>query len=376
MSSRPRSVVWNADPHTIAKVEIVRKYLYRWALITGSTFGNQPLTYIDGFAGPGEYENYPEGSPLAGINALNDAKRDAGPRWKASSIRALFVEQDQARKTHLEALIKARGAGDVGWIARESTFVEGLAYAEGSFAKAFFTSAPLVVFIDPFGATGFPWNAVVRILSSKTSEIILNFDADGIGRILAAGKDANADEILTTIYGDDEWRSVLPTRRITREVEYALVDLYKRKLRSLPNVKYTFAFEMASTRSKIDYFLLFASQHPLGLIKMKESMRELDKNGAYRFCDADRDQSELFRYDQPEDWVPRLVRDMGGKTMSHDDALTYVLNETPFFSITKLLAAAEKQGMLEVVSKNPKRRRGTFPESDIVSLTVRESVIA
>jgi three-Cys-motif partner protein len=204
MSSGPKTITWNADPHTIAKIEIVRKYLYRWALITGTTFGNQPLTYIDGFAGPGEYTNYNEGSPLAAVAALNEAKKDAGTRWKASRLRALFVEQDVARKSHLENLLKERGVGDVGCLVLNSTFVDGLAYAQGAFAKAFFTPAPLVVFIDPFGATGFPWDAVVRILSSKTSEIILNFDADGIGRILAAGQDANADEILTTIFGGDD----------------------------------------------------------------------------------------------------------------------------------------------------------------------------
>jgi hypothetical protein len=159
-------------------------------------------------------------------------------------------------------------------------------------------------------------------------------------------------------------------------VEFALLDLYKRKLRSLPNVKYTFAFEMASTRNKIDYFLLFASQHPLGLIKMKESMRELDKNGQYRFCDADYGQSSLFRYDNPEDWVAPLVRDLGGKTISLDDALTYVLNETPFHSVTKLLAATEKQDLLIVSSRNAKRRRGTFPEADIISLSIKGGTLA
>lgn len=372
MSHRPKTVTWPADAHTVAKVEIVERYLYKWAVITGTTFADKPLTYIDGFAGPGEYSNHPNGSPIAALIALNKARKDGAARWKATRIRALFVEQDEGRFNHLKELITERDvAGDVQWAAQNCSFVQGLSVAESSFAKAFFTSAPLVVFIDPFGATGFPWAAVKRILASKTSEIILNFDADGIARIASAGKDANADEILTTIYGDAEWRDALKGLSKSRDKELALLNLYKRKLRSLPNVKYTFAFEMASSTSNIDYFLLFASQHPLGLVKMKESMRDLDKDGSYRFSDAEQGQGGLFRYDQPEDWVDRFVDVFDGKDLRLGDALTYILNETPFFTVAKLLGAVEAQGHLEVVSSNPKRRKGTYPEDSTKLLRVR-----
>ncbi|MBX7134448.1 MAG: three-Cys-motif partner protein TcmP [Fimbriimonadaceae bacterium] len=372
MSSKPKSTIWPAEPHTIAKIEIVERYLYKWAVITGTTFAGKPLTYIDGFAGPGEYSNHPNGSPMAALAALNKARTDQSAKWKATDIRALFVEQDSARFDHLKALIEERNAArDVKWIAQNCSFVEGLSVAESSFSKAFFTSAPLVVFIDPFGATGFPWDAVKRILASKTSEIILNFDADGMARIASAGKDANADEILTTIFGGDEWRDRLKGLTKLRDKELALLNLYKEKLRSLPNVKYMFSFEMASSTSNIDYFLLFASQHRQGLVKMKESMRELDKDGAYRFSDAEQHQGALFRYDQPEDWVGRFVDTFDGKDLSFDDALTYILNETPFFTVPKLLGAVESQGFLEVESTNPKRRKGTFPEETTKRLKVR-----
>src|SRR5262249_25122786 len=132
-----------------------------------------------------------------------------------------------------------------------------------------------------------------------------------------------------------------------------------------------FAFEMASSTTNIDYFLLFASQHPLGLIKMKESMRDLDKDGAYRFSDADQHQKALFRYDQPEDWVNRFVDAFDGKDISLDEALTYILNETPFFTVAKLLGAVESRGFLEVESTNPKRRKGTFPDDTVKLLKVR-----
>lgn len=377
MSSPPKSTLWPAKPHTVAKIEIVERYLYKWAVITGTTFRGQPLTYIDGFAGPGEYSDHPKGSPLAALAALNKARTDQAARWTATNIRALFVEQDTDRFNYLQALIQERGAaGEVKWIAQNCSFVEGLAVAESSFAKAFFTSAPLVVFIDPFGATGFPWEAVKRILASKTSEIILNFDADGMARIASAGQDANADQILTTIFGGEEWRDRLKGLTTLRDKGLALLSLYKEKLRSVPNVKYIFAFEMASSTSNIDYFLLFASQHPVGLMKMKESMRDLDKDGRYRFSDAEQHQPALFRYDQPEDWVNRFVDAFDGKDITLDEALTYILNETPFFTVAKLLGAVEAKGFLIVESTNPKRRKGTFPKDATQRLQVRRTLNA
>src|SRR5207253_10041689 len=47
--------LWNAEPHTLAKIEIVRRYLYLWFRILGTR--SNRLTYIDGFSGPGRYLN-------------------------------------------------------------------------------------------------------------------------------------------------------------------------------------------------------------------------------------------------------------------------------------------------------------------------------
>ncbi len=47
------SIIWEMDPHTEAKHEILKKYLQAWLPIIGRYNGR--VVYLDGFAGPGEY---------------------------------------------------------------------------------------------------------------------------------------------------------------------------------------------------------------------------------------------------------------------------------------------------------------------------------
>ena len=71
--SKRLGVVWDADPHTIAKIAILKNYLHVWFRILGKTRRAQTLLYVDGFAGPGYYKNHNEGSPLAALSTANGA---------------------------------------------------------------------------------------------------------------------------------------------------------------------------------------------------------------------------------------------------------------------------------------------------------------
>jgi three-Cys-motif partner protein len=51
----PKQTIWKLEPHTRAKHEILKRYLQAWMIILSQ--GRFPeILYIDGFAGPGEYE--------------------------------------------------------------------------------------------------------------------------------------------------------------------------------------------------------------------------------------------------------------------------------------------------------------------------------
>lgn len=370
MSARPNEVLWNAEPHTLAKIQIVARYVYAWATVLGRS-RPQPLTYLDGFAGPGEYKNHPEGSPLAAIRALTKAKDDAGKDWKATVVQMIFIEADARRSYHLANLLDQEPQ-QKDFVRGEpicATFVEGLAQAGDKFGSAFATGAPLLAFVDPFGATGVPFNTIERILSSPTSELILNFDADGIARIFSAGASSNHEVHLDSIFGCSDWRSSMDSTMSQTVLSRKALELYTTRLRQLSNVRYVFAFEMAGTARSLDYFLIFASQSPVGLKKMKEVMRKIDQTGSFRFIDAAIGQHLLFRYDHPEDWLPKLLRNFAGRTVTIEEIEDFVLNETPFVAFKQeFLAPAERNGWIEVVGESS-RRCATFPDGKVKSIT-------
>jgi hypothetical protein len=70
----PSKTIWKLDPHTVAKHEILRRYLQRWFPILESS--HSKVIYIDGFCGPGRYEDGEQGSPLVVLDlAVNHAKK-------------------------------------------------------------------------------------------------------------------------------------------------------------------------------------------------------------------------------------------------------------------------------------------------------------
>ena len=99
-------VVWEAPPHTIAKIAMVRKYLFVWLSILGARFRGADLWYIDGFAGPGEYTNFATGSPIAALQAADQALTHAKP-WVAGRVHCVFIEEDAARFANLEKKLAA-----------------------------------------------------------------------------------------------------------------------------------------------------------------------------------------------------------------------------------------------------------------------------
>jgi three-Cys-motif partner protein len=265
------ATVWDAPLHTIAKIEMLRSYLFAWFSILGTRFARQDLWYIDGFAGPGEYKNFSDGSPVAALKAGEAAMTQAGARWIAGDIHCVFIEEDKERFDHLEERLASVPAhARILRYPFHGTFVEGVRALRQQEINPFTKKQPLFALVDPFGPAGLSFSTVADLLARPTCEVLVNLDSDGISRVYHAGESANYRQRLNEVFGDSDWEAQLVGIRQQAQGARQVVSLYKDKLRALPNVRYVFAFEMRSKKNAIDYHLVFASQHPTGLEKMKE----------------------------------------------------------------------------------------------------------
>jgi three-Cys-motif partner protein len=372
MSSFKPTNLWEASPHTLAKLEIVGRYLDVWFLILGSNPKNRRLVYIDGFAGPGRYKNTNKSSPLVALEAAKAAVRRAGAR--AIEYTFLFVEKKAEFADSLREVIGAMSLpANFKWTVEQGSFddqVGGLLQRLKQEGKIL---APTFAFIDPFGATGLPFKVIAEILGHQSCEVLLNLDSDGIGRLVTARAFEKNQEHLDILFGDPSWRTELDYKLPMKQLAAQVLTLYKKRLKTVAS--YVFAFAMNSKEGQLNYHLVFASQHPLGLEKMKEAMKTVDQTGAYSFSDDTVGQELLrFNFDAPEIWAERMRRALAGKWRPYADFRDFALNETPFTNPKAMLKELENKNLLELKC-SANRRKGSFPEDKIERILIEEILL-
>ncbi len=352
--SSEKSDNWSAKPHTAAKIKLVEEYLTRWVRVLGFA-GAGEFYIIDGFAGPGKYENDVQGSPIAMVKATLRSRPLA---TMAKAFELIFVEADEKVFEHLTNHIgKLPNVDGVNINLFNSEFEAAFPEIKRKFPRGFTTSSPLFVFLDPFGAKGISWQTVAELLSSRTSEVLINFDADGIGR------NKDNEELMDTVMGDHDWRKDRVGVSLSTFCR-RLVARYKRNLRKLQRVDYAFSFEMRTKANSLDFFLIFASQSPKGLIEMKQAMKSIDQSGEYRFSDALIGQESFFKFDDPEDHWENTWKEFRGKTIKREDVEKFILNETPFYNFHKLLRMIYDRGLLKALPDDGSLRKGYFSKAE------------
>ena len=367
--SKRLPVVWDAEPHTIAKIEILKAYLNAWFRILGMKRRSQTILYVDGFAGPGYYRNHEEGSPLAAVRVAERTIRSLGEKFVAAQLHCAFIESHPERFNALSETVEPFvGKPGIGITCKRCEFVQGIEEIRKEVPGPFRGEGPLFVFADPFGGTEIPFSTFASCMRGETAELLINLDADGIGRIFAADNN-NRDGQLTELFGSECWREELTSPGDLKKLSVQILDLYKERLRALPGVNFVWSFAMRGKRDAINYHLVFATKHPLGMEKMKEAMKAIDESGSNSFSDAHVEQQMLFQQDNVDIYADAMFREYDGKIISWNDAHLFALNETPFINPKSMLAVLEKQGRLQVETHgNQPRKTGSFPEAKVRTL--------
>ncbi|MEX0290147.1 MAG: three-Cys-motif partner protein TcmP [Flavobacteriaceae bacterium] len=368
--SKKISTIWTADPHTLAKIAILKGYLNAWVPILGRRI-RQPLIYVDGFAGPGRYKGGESGSPLVAINAASAGFDKIGMAAKATRMSMYFIEKDKKRYAHLVDELKAMGRLNQKLDVNspiKSDFETALPRIMQSNPEAFNSDAPVFVFADPFGATGMPFEVLKNAIRGRSSELLINLDADGVRRIYQADNN-NREEQLNRLFGCDDWQGFTSCNNDSRKLHREILALYRKQLFKIPGVKYVWEFGMRSKDDSLSYYLVFATKNPLGMEKMKEAMKAISQHGSYSFSDASVDQDHMmFEADDESVYSERMWEYYQEKNaITYQTARDFALNQTPFTNPKSMLATLEKADKLKVRA-NRKRSAGKFPEDAIDSL--------
>lgn len=359
---------WHIEPHTRAKLDILRRYLQAWFPILAR--GNHGrVVYIDGFAGPGRYEDGEEGSPLIALRAVLNQ-----PLALGAALEFHFIEADPEVRIHLESELEEL-APLVRGRPRVSVEVHGKEFAAAYPAIAQSLGSPTNIvptfaLIDPFGWTGVPFSIVSDLLGRRSTEVVFNFMHEEINRFLAH---TDQPENFDTLFGVASWRESLALKGHRRT--YALHDLYRDRLRQ--HAQYVRSFTMVNRSKRVDYFLFFGTNSLKGLERMKESMWKVAPSGDFCFSDATHPDDLLLFGSEPNLAVlaDALRRWHGTEFTLVDDLYKTALVETPFLQkhVREMLREWERdlQG-LEIRAPSG-RRRGTFPEGRGIFVRLRDS---
>lgn len=361
MLAAPATTIWDLEPHSRAKHEILKRYMQAWMAILGQS-GYPELVYIDGFAGPGRYSKGEDGSPIIALKVALEHQALIG-----STITFLFVEQRKDRADVLEQILDEieHPPRFLVRVAGGTTFEEAVTSFLDDHAAKGRRLPPTFAFIDPFGWSGVPFELVKRILSFPSSEALITFMYEEINRFIGHPQQ---ESNFNAFFGTGEWRQGTTLHDPKQRNRY-LHNLYLNQLRDAIGVRYVRSFEMRNEKDVTDYYLFYATNNLLGLKKMKESMWRVDPSGEFRFSDAtDPHQLVLFgREPQFEILRRQVIERFQGQETTIGDIEGFVVSETAFREThykRHVLKPLETAPPPHLVLVNPPahRKAGTYPD--------------
>lgn len=357
----PPETLWELDPHTKAKHEILRRYLKAWFPILNSW--NNKIVYIDGFAGPGRYKGGEIGSPLIALDAAVNHRRAM-----SGELVFWFIDERKDRIAHLQQELKAVSIPNHFRVTAEAgTFHEKLGRVLDDMEAKGSGLAPTFAFIDPFGFSNIPFSLIERLLKHPRCEVLVTFMVDAINRFLEHPHDKLVQHIVDA-FGTDEAIEIAKT---PQRIE-GLRALYQSRLQAVAD--YVRYFEMRDRQDRTQYYLFFATNHALGHLKMKEAMWRVDPDGDFRFSDATNpNQLVLFEADPTSVVIDKLRAEFGGKGyVAGREIKVFIENKTAFLKkhMTVALKQEEVAGRITVEPKKldgNQRRAKTYPDDAQIS---------
>ncbi|MFH1747177.1 MAG: three-Cys-motif partner protein TcmP [Planctomycetota bacterium] len=361
--ANPKETVYDAEPHTRAKHQILSEYLKRWLPILArqSQKMKRPdnrLLYVDGFAGAGEYTGNIPGSPLVAIETALIATTDF-----TVPVQIKLIELARDRVVHLRKLVDTQrsqipGSGRISIddpIEGKCEDVINQLIDEHEEQRR--CLGPALFFLDQFGYSSFSMELIGRILKHDVCEVFSYLNWNLLHPFMA---DQTKHDGITKAFGGNEWQSVIDLSG--KEKEDRFRDIYLNALQSRAGAKYTYPFAMRDRHDCVIYWLFFCSNNLRGLEEMKRAMWTVDRSGGFEFSDKHAHSfGKLFKYDDSQ-LANDLVAAFVGETCTVSQLEEYVLVNTPAYKYKQALRILEGDSRLEPINPPEGRRQGVFKD--------------
>jgi three-Cys-motif partner protein len=260
-------------PAAVLKHGILRRYLRVFASKTGSTARDRRVAYLDGYSGPGEYQDGTPGSPML-------AAQTAQVLGNIRNLEGFYVEKQALEYRQLREVLAQTDHRHRTYQGFVQDHLPAIMDAVGS--------APLFAFFDPFGL-GVPFDMLTeRILARKqgpigpATEVLLNFSLPGLrrnaGHLTSTATNprylkarATTIERVDRTLGGDWWQSIWQTGSKKRQAD--IVTGYADRLRAAAG---GWGRAIIPVRNRWDgppaYCLIFLTSYQGGLWAFNEAL--------------------------------------------------------------------------------------------------------
>ncbi len=253
-----------SDPYfgreqTKAKHFILKSYLQALAFKV-LTFSD--ITYVDGFSGPWRTttENFSDSSFMIAISVLRDAQRRILSQKRVQRrIRCFFSENDPETFAQLEQAVAPVHEPDSRFEIK--TYCGKFEDAISEIRSFSGNSFPLI-FIDPTGWAGYPFDKIKPLFARAKCEVLINFMYEFINRF-AYSSDHEIIASMAPILGGFDWPDRLDTN-LPRGL--AVEKLFRETLKSVGNFNFVVSTKIdKATADRPHFFITYGTKSVDGL---------------------------------------------------------------------------------------------------------------
>ena len=323
---------YSGREQTKAKHFILKRYLQALAFKV-LTFSD--ITYVDGFSGPWETktEDFSDSSFMIAIAVLLDAQKLIFDRIGIRRrIRCFFSESNPKSFAQLHEAVAAFHKPEEGFEIK--TYSGKFEDAVGEIQAFIGGSFPLI-FIDPTGWTGYPFDKIAPLFLPSKCEVLINFMYDFVNRFARSDDEATIAS-LDPILGGPGWRQRLDTA-LPRGA--AVEKLFRDTLRSVGDFDFVVSTKIDKvTAERPHFFLAYGTKSPDGL----KTFRQIEYD-ALRVHEKDRAIAKEKRREEQSNMIDLFS---GHQAQIQEATIDEIVDEQKALASADLMATVWVNGPL------------------------------